>query len=73
MCLFFWLKQSTKKARIDENTVNPGLAHYLEIWLHAAQSANHYIIPKCFNASLIAFSLCGGHFGCLAFSDFGLL
>ena len=30
-----------------------------------------YIIPKCFNASVIAFSLSSGHCGCLASLDFG--
>lgn len=31
------------------------------------------IIPKCFNASVMALSLSGGHCGCWASSDFGLL
>ena len=30
-------------------------------------------IPKNFKASVIAASFSGGHFGCLEFSDFGLL
>lgn len=30
-------------------------------------------IPKNFNASVIAASFSGGHFGCLEFSNFGLL
>lgn len=32
-----------------------------------------YIILKCSNASLIAASFSGGHFGCLVSSDIGLL
>lgn len=34
---------------------------------------NSQIIPKYFNASVIAASFSSGHFGCLVFSDFGLL
>ena len=33
----------------------------------------HYIIPKCFSASIIAVSFSGGHCGCFASSVFGLL
>ncbi len=31
------------------------------------------IIPKYFNAAVIAAFFSGGHFGCLGFSNFGLL
>ena len=38
-----------------------------------SESKSNQIILKCFSAASIAASFSGGHFGCLAFSDLGLL
>ena len=39
----------------------------------SASIPKNQIILKNFSASVIAASFSGGHFGCLEFSDFGLL
>ncbi len=46
---------------------------YVCLYTKGCKSFRYLIIPKYFNAAIIAFSFSGGHFGCLGFSDFGLL
>ena len=56
-------RHMTERAKTPHKASSPSLSYYL-----CSQ-----IIPKCFNASVMAASFSGGHFGCLEFSDFGLL